>query len=316
MMARFLLSGWKIKIFSLYGNKTMKKLVAGLLSVLLSANANAASISFFDYSAKLYGGTRSDLSLLESGLPPYEFTIDIDPLGSSRERSGFNLEGVNEEGKLISSSDFKEKSYDIAPTSFEHVFSENMDLLKSTFQPGESTVKVDEFDEFGINYWSSTYSELGKAAPYYGRDGEHLSLSISGNNHQSWKKNDNGLIIGQHMISQYSLTLEGDDLTTEPEFSNYDDLDELYAALEMNITGSGSFRISQSVLVFSFEKTNPNASVFCDICEGVVITDEKVLQLSSEGFVLGVDYAEVPEPSTSMLMALGLMGLMRLKRRV
>ncbi|WDE00144.1 PEP-CTERM sorting domain-containing protein [Thalassomonas actiniarum] len=292
----------------------MKKIFVGFISVLLSSNANAALISFSDYGSSLYGGSRYDTSLIESAAPQ-DFTVDIEPLGTFRDYSILNGESTNEEGELISLTDIEEKYYDIAPAPFAHAFSEEMALLESTFQPGDSLVKSESSSEFGIHYSKRTYTELGKSAPYYGQDEEIISLSITGGYHQSWKKNINGLFVGQHIISYYELTLTGDALTTNPDFSNYDDLDELYAALERNITDGGSFRILQKVTVLSYEKTNPNTSIWCSSCEGLTITDDKYLRFSSYGRVNGVDYVDVPESSTNILLALGLIGLMRFKRR-
>ncbi|WDE12921.1 PEP-CTERM sorting domain-containing protein [Thalassomonas haliotis] len=294
----------------------MKRILAGMLSVLLTANVSAALISLeASYSSLSYYSDQID-ETLETSFVPYGLSVNIEPTGAISEFSHSGMD-VDDEGELTVDINMNGKTFFLSPVSFEHMFTGNMTSFASSFQPGESDVTVDSYNALDVSHVSYRSTVSGPLPAHYGYvDNQNAVISARGQTIQHWEKNDNGLITGQEMVSLYEITLSNGD--NNLAYSSYDDLNELYAVLEQAMLDGSQFAIWQNISLYSFEYEESKQGSFCIQCADPNATEVEVERLTffASAQATAFDYSEVPEPSTNILLLLGLMGLIRLKKRV
>ncbi|WDE12920.1 PEP-CTERM sorting domain-containing protein [Thalassomonas haliotis] len=307
----------------------MKKILAGMLSVLLTTNVNAALISFEIYDSELYDnlGWAAHFDGTEKGLVAQsndivELSLAVNNIGSFRTRNLAHHEMSGSQGQVIGYSDLDAAWAAINPFLLEHPYLAEMAVLNSKYIKEATDSTTEYFSEaatLSALHSSVSFFEEQSADPNYFGDVGNVEISANSHNERYWLNNENGTIAGQAMMTRYDIIFEGD---TELPFTNYDDQDELFSAIEDAIAKGSDFIISQHINLISFELINPlgnplctdGTSNYCEEVEGVKILKEESLTYKGKARGIAIDYADVPEPSTNLLLAMGLIGLVRLKR--
>ncbi|WP_281556204.1 PEP-CTERM sorting domain-containing protein [Thalassomonas sp. RHCl1] len=308
----------------------MKKILAGMLSVLLTTNVNAALISFEIYDSELYDnlGWAAHFDGTEKGLVAQsndivELSLAVNNIGSFRTRNFVHDEISGSQGQIIGYSDVDVAWAAINPFLLDHPYLAEMAELNSKYIKEATDSTTEYFSEaatLSAFHRFVSFFEEQSADPNYFGDVGNVEISANSHNERYWLNNENGTIAGQAMMTRYDIILDGD---TELPFTSFDDQDELFSAIEDAITKGSEFTISQHINLISFELTDPFGDPlctdgifnYCEEVEGVKILKEESLTYKGKARATAIDYVDVPEPTTNILLAIGLIGLVRLKQR-
>lgn len=195
------------------GIKPLKKLLTGILSVLLSVNAVAAQLTFEVYDSKLLsnpGGTNTfwdeEEIIHEQSSELYDLTLAVDDIGTFSSRLLHHEELLDSQGQAIGTYELMNAGALISPFTFSHLYSDDIDLMSAQY------VKEDREDlveyESGPNYkhlsvyhdTSDYWQENSLAASSYS-DRSYLDISMNSHDDKYWYKNENGTITGQRLLN-------------------------------------------------------------------------------------------------------------------
>ncbi|WP_281556205.1 PEP-CTERM sorting domain-containing protein [Thalassomonas sp. RHCl1] len=293
----------------------MNKLLIGIISILFSSNVTAAFISLDVEQSELYKVTLQRHDLIASNSEQYDIAINFEFSGSSSPGSieSFDLDGS--QGQVIGQAQMTNQYHFMSLFNYEHVYQENLTSFKAQFDATDLEPTLEYSYSFlqALNFQYDYFDEHS-ADSFYGMHTDIMDIALHTSNYQYKTKEEDGLISGQRMIEFYNISFSEE---AELDFVNFDEVEELYLAFEQAMVNGLEIRLTHSVSIISFEQTDSSVNPLdCIYCEGVSVTKDESLQFSTLGRISATNFADVPEPSANILLLLGLMGLVRLKKRV
>jgi len=290
----------------------MKKILSGLLSVFLTANASAGLLSLKIHESELVQHTPEQNMTIAATNDIYGVTVDFQPINSSRTLN-HSSELYGSQGQIIGQLETIFQDYYLDLFSFEHVYQQNFTSFKLQFDELDFALTRESMHSvFAIANTNATYLDEQSSDELYGLWKDSTNILLQSSSFKFKTQEINGLTLGYRMEEKYAIRFgKGAEL----DFSNYDEIDEILMAIENDMFNDYHVFLSHTVSIKSFERTDPSVSyVSCLYCDGITITSEESYSLNSYGHFSDINSVEVQEPSSSILLALGLMSLLRLKR--
>ncbi|WDE06491.1 PEP-CTERM sorting domain-containing protein [Thalassomonas viridans] len=311
----------------------MKKILAGILPVLLSMNVSAALLSIEVYDSKLYNSSLGEVCnaideediLRAQSSELFEFSLSVNNIGTFGPALSFYEELLGSQGQPIGTFAHMDTGVHISPFALRHLYSEDMDLMSAQYAKENVESSAENESNFNyqalwVDYESFSYLEEESHDPWSFEDYAYLGIGVSSYESQYWHKNENGVSTGQLLVNSVSIVLNQE---TDLPFSSFDEEEEVFELIKQAMLVGNEFEFVQYMRLISFELTNPLGnprcidgfdSSYCEENEGMKVLAEESLSYIAKARVTAVDYSEVPEPSTNLLLVLGLMGLIFLNR--
>ena len=289
----------------------MKKLVAGLFSVLFTTGASATLMSLELYQGELTYREEGEIKSVVTSTELNHSSVNITSTGELTTQA-YTHRYEDEMGRLISTEEHISTKHSIEPFSYSHTYSEIIPLLSSFSGPDIDQEFHYAFGNLQSDYQSFTPTELGKLPPNDFIDDNHALIELMTRKTNYLIKSEAEGISGQIITSSYRIALN--ESSSEMDFSNYDSFDELLQTLERAMLDGATLNLSNLLSVTSFENKNYDIDNFSFSSPDTNIYHIESFVYNGSARIISIENTEVPEPATNILLALGLMALVRIRK--
>ncbi|WDE00145.1 PEP-CTERM sorting domain-containing protein [Thalassomonas actiniarum] len=292
----------------------MKKILIGLISTVLSCNVTAALLSLEIYQSELFQQSAGPSEVLASSDTPYRVDVNFEPLIYDYFPSSNSFDLYGSEAQIIGQMDTEYQSYFIDFFGYNHEYLQDFNTRRSQFDALDIAQTHEDTSSELVTFFNRfNYFEEQSKDPFYEYYQDSTNVTFEFRHNRFKTQEVNGLVSGHLLQENYRI-----DFGREPalDFSNFDDFEEVYAALKQGEFNDSRVNLTHYVSLISFEQTDPLVdAIHCWYCEGVTKTSDESLIFVGEARITETNVAAVPEPSTKFILVLGLLALVGLNRR-